>query len=516
MTKPKRIEVDRVVERIEQGASMQLDASIPASKVFAIPKAEDRLELMLAVNTAISKGRNIAEIAKIVVNGVAHITGIPTVAFKGYEGTGMLVDTESESIRGAFTPTQRQEHAEHHKARIEVERKTGEVSGIREELRSGKEYVIVDDASSDSRITPGFDRILGFKSCMTFKITEDASHTITLYSSRKNAFTPAHAKIIEPIAAQVAIALRNAKTLDRMGDQLDTWRATAESMETGLVVLDPQGRILEWNLWMEEEFGSKKNDVYGQHFTDIFRTKFPGPIIEGADVVVKGRHLVSAPVWDVRIGDKRFDVTINPITHEGKRKGAVMLMHDRTEVYDDRDKLRELADKDGLTGLYNHRFFQEYLSREIEAARNGKYPISMLMLDIDHFKLYNDRNSKGHPGGDVVLKGIAKILTDFTAERIKAGKRGISARYGGEEMVFVCSDCSKEEMAGIAEQIRKEVEETKFPEEEMMPEKRLTVSIGYAELPADAKNRQELVNAADTALYKAKRRGRNRVIGASK
>jgi diguanylate cyclase (GGDEF)-like protein len=166
-------------------------------------------------------------------------------------------------------------------------------------------------------------------------------------------------------------------------------------------------------------------------------------------------------------------------------------------------RLEQLAITDGLTGLYNHRYFHERLQSEVERSHRNGHPLSLLMIDVDHFKHYNDRN--GHPAGDSVLRGVAAILGD--------GRRlnDLVARYGGEEFTVLLVDTPGAAAAGLAETLRRRVEEQRFEHAGDQPGGALTISLGVATCPDHAKTAPDLLQAADTALYKAKNAGRNRV-----
>jgi diguanylate cyclase (GGDEF)-like protein len=158
---------------------------------------------------------------------------------------------------------------------------------------------------------------------------------------------------------------------------------------------------------------------------------------------------------------------------------------------------------DGLTGLYNHRYFQESLSGELLRAQRFEYPVSLLMIDVDHFKDYNDKYS--HPMGDIVLKDISKILKDSLRAY------DIPARYGGEEMVVILPYTTQEQAMPVAERIRKNVGSRGFPGAGKNEKVTVTVSIGVSTFPLNAKTKSDLINHADRALYLAKFEGRNRV-----
>lgn len=158
---------------------------------------------------------------------------------------------------------------------------------------------------------------------------------------------------------------------------------------------------------------------------------------------------------------------------------------------------------DFLTNLFNYRFFSQQLSREVDRARRHASPLVLLMLDIDHFKRYND--TFGHQAGDVVLKKVAALLRQNTRSS------DIVARYGGEEFAIICPEVNMEEGKRIAEKLCEIVAQTSFAGQERMPRKKLTISIGVAVYQDYLTSPKELVLQADKALYAAKEGGRNQV-----
>ena len=166
-------------------------------------------------------------------------------------------------------------------------------------------------------------------------------------------------------------------------------------------------------------------------------------------------------------------------------------------------RLEELARTDGLTDLYNHRYLRDALTKEVERSIRSKLPLSLLMIDVDDFKHYNDLN--GHQAGDEVLRSLGRLLT--------AGRRinDVVARYGGEEFAILLTDTPKPAAAALASQIQRRVEQTEMLNEESQPGGKLTISLGVATCPDDAGTPRKLVALADAALYRAKRDGRNMV-----
>lgn len=163
--------------------------------------------------------------------------------------------------------------------------------------------------------------------------------------------------------------------------------------------------------------------------------------------------------------------------------------------------LRDLASHDGLTGLYNHRMFYSLLEDEVARAQRYKRPVSVLMIDIDHFKRVND--TYGHVAGDRILEGMARVLQQSVRQQDRV------CRYGGEEISVILAETDTQTAVETAERLRAAVENSTFKDDSGQ-EIRVTVSIGVATLEHKT-TEQELVNATDMALYAAKEGGRNRV-----
>ncbi|MCH9045869.1 MAG: diguanylate cyclase [SAR324 cluster bacterium] len=171
------------------------------------------------------------------------------------------------------------------------------------------------------------------------------------------------------------------------------------------------------------------------------------------------------------------------------------------------DQAQRQAYTDAMTKLANRKHFDEFLDTQIEYSRQTSKPCSLIMLDVDNFKHYNDTN--GHQFGDEILKGIGRILA--TAVR----SSDLSARYGGEEFVLVLPETRKEMAAVIAEKVRRTIEETRFPNMEKQPLGFVSASFGVATFDEDGKRARDLIKTADKCLYRSKRQGRNRVTVAN-
>ena len=164
----------------------------------------------------------------------------------------------------------------------------------------------------------------------------------------------------------------------------------------------------------------------------------------------------------------------------------------------------ELSLTDALTGTSNRRHLFSRLEMEVTRAQRFGNDLSLVMIDIDHFKLYNDRN--GHPAGDDVLKGVAASLLR------NVRKIDTVARYGGEEFAVILPQIRREEAVTVGDKLRRAVSSIDFPSADQQPGGRITISIGIAHCPGDAQDLGGLVGCADDALYAAKNGGRDRLV----
>jgi diguanylate cyclase (GGDEF)-like protein len=165
-------------------------------------------------------------------------------------------------------------------------------------------------------------------------------------------------------------------------------------------------------------------------------------------------------------------------------------------------RMKERANVDELTGLYNRRFLDDYARKLIAIASRKESPFGIIMLDLDHFKEFNDLY--GHEVGDRILRHFSKTVTRAMREA------NLAARYGGEEFIVVLPDTGTKGCHLVAERIRKAVEKMVVPSGTDKPLPKITVSLGIAVYPDHAKTFEELLQASDKALYESKRAGRNR------
>jgi diguanylate cyclase (GGDEF)-like protein len=168
-------------------------------------------------------------------------------------------------------------------------------------------------------------------------------------------------------------------------------------------------------------------------------------------------------------------------------------------------QVRELAVRDGLTGVHNHRYFQEKLAEEMTKAERYNKDLCLVLVDVDHFKKFNDQF--GHLEGDRVLREVAQTMARTVRQRVDT-----VARYGGEEFVLLLPETNVTTGAELAERLRQKVDGQLYPRSDGNGVFRVALSMGVAAFPFDAREPGRLIQAADEALYEAKRSGRNRVV----
>ncbi|MES2947712.1 MAG: diguanylate cyclase [Pseudomonadota bacterium] len=290
-------------------------------------------------------------------------------------------------------------------------------------------------------------------------------------------------------------------------------------------VLDPQCKVLIWNIACERLTGISGAEVIGtsDHWRGFYDT--PRPCL--ADLVAQDRaadihdlyaqhekveannRRLYAENWCVmpQLGTRRYlAIDAGPIFDDaGALVAVVETLRDMTTQREAQNALEHLATRDGLTGIANRRTFDETLHTEWNRAARGRKPMSVLMVDVDHFKSYND--SFGHPQGDECLKRIAAVMAKSV---LRSGE--LVARYGGEEFAVILPDVEARMAEQLGQRIRGSVEQLQIPGAH--PDGPVvTVSIGAASTSVFAgATPAQLLAAADVALYQAKHLGRNCVV----
>ena len=320
-------------------------------------------------------------------------------------------------------------------------------------------------------------------------------------------------------------------------------RAILEVIPEPFFILDREGDFLKANPRGGELLGYPQEELQEKVLEDVVSLEDLNRVREGLEEMAQGKEARFRAQMISRFGE-RIPVEFFGVLREGDFYVMLRDMRGRMEIEEELERSRkEFAEKirerdlyarelqvirdlykgklkeieimkeealrlsytDDLTGIYNHRFFVEQLTREVERHRRYSTPLSLLMIDIDYFKHYNDGN--GHLAGDRVLRAIARLIERGVRQT------DIVARYGGEEFAAILTNTGTKGAFDIAERVRRNVADTRFPNERAQPNKDLTVSVGMATISSSISTLTDLIREADHALYRAKKAGRNRTEG---
>jgi diguanylate cyclase (GGDEF)-like protein/PAS domain S-box-containing protein len=320
-------------------------------------------------------------------------------------------------------------------------------------------------------------------------------------------------------------------------------RSILEVLQEPFLILDPKGNFLKVNPKGMDMLGYPPEELQQMVFIDVVPLEDLHQVREGFEEMGQGKEVRFRTQITSRLGERIpveffgtfkediFFIILRDLRErigieeefEKTKKEFMEKIRERDlyarelQVIRDlyKEKLKEiemmkeeairLSYTDDLTGIYNHRFFIEQLTLEVERQKRYPTPLSLLMIDIDYFKHYNDNN--GHLAGDQVLKAIAILIQRGVRQS------DIVARYGGEEFSAILINTGREEALEIAERVRRNVADTRFPNENAQPNKNLTVSVGMATFSSSISTLTDLIREADHALYRAKKGGRNRIEG---
>ena len=336
-----------------------------------------------------------------------------------------------------------------------------------------------------------------------------------------------------------SLSLKEIRTeIEALEKEIRLQRTILEVIPEPFFILDREGDFLKANPRGAELLGYPQEALQEKVLMDVVSLEDLNRVREGLEEMAQGKEARFRAQMISRFGE-RIPVEFFGVLREGALFVVLRDMRERMEIDEELERSRkEFAEKirerdlyarelqvirdlykgklkeieimkeealrlsytDDLTGIYNHRFFVEQLTREVERHRRYSTPLSLLMIDIDYFKHYNDGN--GHLAGDQVLRTIARLIERGVRQT------DIVARYGGEEFAAILTNTGTKGAFDIAERVRRNVADTRFPNERAQPNKDLTVSVGMATISSSISTLTDLIREADHALYRAKKAGR--------
>ena len=311
------------------------------------------------------------------------------------------------------------------------------------------------------------------------------------------------------VCARVRAQLQIRSNSDTQEEQAERLRTIVNHMAEGLLIIEADGRIQYTNPACDHYLGYRENELAGRSIAELLSPMVTQEYLDyfamhAANPDTAHNHGTREVAIRHRAGHAlSMDLTLTPMYL--RQPLYIGLLHDITHHKQSEDALQRAAYLDPLTKIANRRHFDNFLEKEWQrAVRNGGV-LSLVVLDVDHFKLYND--SLGHPAGDTCLQQVAQAINSHAS---RSGD--LAARYGGEEFVMLFSETEAESAMLLAETVRAHIEALHLPHPRSPTSAWITVSIGVATIrPHQLDNRETLFVAADRALYVAKEAGRNQV-----
>ena len=337
----------------------------------------------------------------------------------------------------------------------------------------------------------------------------------SLYSELN--FSSTHGLDLAPVSFGISgILFAYSVVRSRIMDLIPVARSRLiENMSDGVLVVDARGRIVDINPAMLNILKGKPSSYMGRNVSEIIDSwaEMKEVIWENQDTrtELRLRHdpsrymdLRMTPLYDEHNRLSGRIIVSRDITDRKQVEKDLVLANDHLhtqliEIGLLQDQLREQAIRDPLTDLFNRRYLDETLERELSRAEREKYPLCIVMMDLDHFKTVND--VYGHEAGDVVLKSLAEKVM----EQCRHGD--FACRYGGEEFVLVMPNICIESTSRRARELHQNIEEMNITYGRFNLS--VTTSMGIACYPAHGTTKEELLRAADKALYRSKHSGRN-------
>lgn len=304
------------------------------------------------------------------------------------------------------------------------------------------------------------------------------------------------------------------------------WSTIFGNVGFGLVLVDAAGEVLLWNGWLARHSGVTADAAIGHPLADVFGPGLSPSFVTALNNTLRYKlpvvmssvlHRCPLPLYaKLPVSDAAdrlpHAITMTPLAVEPWGHCCLIQVSDSSRAISREKVLQKNSARlsrevitDSLTQAFSRGFFDQFYQQEFKRARRQRTALSLIMLDVDYFKNYND--AYGHPAGDKVLIAVVQAMK---AVLLRATDR--LARYGGEEFAAILPDCGQAKALAIAEQMRAAVAALKLPHCKSKVADHVTVSLGVSTLaPGLNCNLEALLNAADVALYAAKNQGRNGV-----
>ena len=315
------------------------------------------------------------------------------------------------------------------------------------------------------------------------------------------------------VCARVRTQLQIRSNSETQEEQAERLRTIVNNMAEGLLIIEADGRIQFTNPACDKYLGYQENELAGRAISELLNPLVAQEYLEyfaryAASPEMAHSHGTREVIIRHRNGSSVcMDLTLTPMYL--RQPLFIGLLHDITHHKQSEDALQRAAMVDPLTQIANRRHFDTFLEKEWQRSMRSGQPLSLVVLDVDHFKLYND--TLGHPAGDACLQRVAAAIASHALR-----PTDLAARYGGEEFVLLFAETGAETASMMAEAIRAHIESLRIPHPRSTTSEWLTVSIGVATIhPHQLDNTESLFVAADRAMYVAKEGGRNQVQSTS-
>ncbi len=433
-------------------------------------------------------------------------------------------------------------------------------------IRSG-EIVYIQDIAIDPRTTPWRGSALqyGYHSVIAIPLQDESKSTfgvLLIYSTEVNAFSEEELGLLEELAGDLAFGITTLRTREALQKSEERLRLEVTRMPIGYIVWDQEFRVVTWNPAAEEIFGFTFDEMKGCHPYETIVPSEAQPLVDNIwerllsgdssahsvneNLTKDGRNIVCewtntplkqadgtilgaiSMVQDIT-ERKRAEDKIHKLNQELEQRvqertielrerndELTVEIHERKQALEELRKaktqleeanrlLENLSVTDPLTGLANRRRFDQVLAKEFSRRVRSGAELSLIMLDIDHFKAYND--SYGHVSGDICLQRIAQVMAESVSRATD-----IAARYGGEEFACILPETDLHGAVAIAEKIRLGIQQLAIQHDSSTTADYVTASLGVASVTCKiGMSTSNVIALADNMLYKAKEGGRNRV-----